>query len=551
MSDMLSGRAGVAASFARSDAARAEVLLQGLTVERDAPGALLVFISKAALTEQDCANDAEAAHARGTPIIAVLLDRLSIPGDLPESLAKALLGCTIVEAFDEPDEAKRGVILRALAALGIAGAAAGVAEAGSMSAAQTRLPQSSGAESSASAKALHIDPLAKSTANVVKASSRFSTKTIAFGGAAAATVLVVGAIVLMQKSDRAAAPARSVSGAASTASAAKDAKDTPPTPVAPTPAPTELASNARAILQETSYPAGKPIPVRVENMPGNDTDFIAIAEVGAPGSSHVRYEYLRGKKDAEVTLRAVMTPGDYEVRIFFGSGDGAEREKIRFSVPLTITPAAPITLQMDSQRVTEGQPLRIRYDGMPGNSKDWIASAKADADGGTYIKYVYTNGAASGVAELPPFVKAGQYEIRAYFDDLTSDRTVQARIPVEVIPAPPVTLSLDAATYAPGAPITVTFADMPGNRKDWLALARPDDSGYLSYEYLDARTSGTKTLRAPEEPGIYEIRGYFDDATGDKTVRAKVTFTVGDAAVTAPIPGPTPEQAPETPAATP
>jgi len=570
MSDTAPERVDAAVSYSRHDEALVEPILtalrgEGLSIwfDKDIPGgalweeiiarkyraagALLFFVSKASLASQRCSEEVSTARTLGKPIIPVLLERLKLPDDLPDRFVLTLQARNVVEAFNEPEEEKKRGILRALAALGIAGAAAGVAQADSMSATQTRLPQGSGAESSSGAKIAHIDPLAKSNAGVVKASSTISMKTVAFGGAAAATLLVVGAIILMQNTDRAAAPARSATGAPSTSSVAKDAKDEPASPVTPAaPAPTELASgDARAILQQTSYPAGKPIPLRVEGLPGNDNDLVAIAAVGSPAYAQVRYEYLRGKKSADVTLRAVMKPGDYEVRIFFGSDSGEGKDVIRFSAPLTITPAAPITLKMDSQRVTEGQPLRIRYDGMPGNDKDWIATAQADADGGTYIDYVYTKGAASGLAELPPFVKPGQYEIRAYFDDLTSDRTVQARIPVEVIPAPPVTLTLDAAAYAPGDTITLTFADMPGNKKDWVALARPGDNGYLTYEYLNARKSGTQTLRAPDEPGDYEIRGYFDDATGDKTIRATASFTVGEAVAPSPTAEPTPEPTPE------
>ncbi len=74
--------------------------------------------------------------------------------------------------------------------------------------------------------------------------------------------------------------------------------------------------------------------------------------------------------------------------------------------------------------------------------------------------------------------------------------------------------------------ITVTFDALPGNPKDWLAIGRSGDDGYLNYEYTDGMTSGTQLLRAPAEPGAYEVRAYFDDATGDRTVRATARFQV-------------------------
>lgn len=577
MSDKAPERVDAAVSYSRHDEAAVEPILallraDGISVwfDKDIPGgalweeiiarkyraagALLFFVSKHSLDSQRCSEEVSTARTLGKPIIPVLLERLKLPDDLPDRFVLTLQARNVVEAYGKPDEEKRRGILKALAAFGIAGTAAGVAtnvaEAGSMSARDTAVPQTGGAETSATAKAAYVDPLAKSNAGVVKASSSMSMKTVAFGGAGLATVLVVGAVILMQDRDRDAAPAVPATASQSTASVAKDAREAAAVPDEATPAPAEAAPGAaRAVLRQTSYPAGKPIPVRVEGMPGADNDMVSIALAGSSEDSDIRYEYMRGKKSADIVLRAIMKPGNYEVRLFFGSDLGSGRkDKIRFRAPLTITPAAPVTLKMESQRITEGAPLRITYDGMPGNKKDWIATARADGGDDNYISYKYTDGAASGVADMPPFVKPGQYEIRAYFDDLTSDKTVQARIPVEVIPAPPVQLSLDAASYLPGAQIAVTFADMPGNAKDWLALARRGDDGYLTYTYLGGKTSGIATIRAPDEAGAYEIRGYFDDTTGDKTVRAQASFTVGDAApvpTVEPTPEPQPEATPE------
>lgn len=542
MSNTTSERGNAAVCRSPEDAAVVEKILAGLRGEGLAirlsgdasAGALLVFVSKAALEADDCFDEVAAARARGVPVVPVLLERIELPGDLPARWVALLPAQGAVEAFDKPDEDKRRGILGALAAFGIAGAATEAAEAGTIGG-QTVAPQATQAASSSSGRVVQIDPLAKSNAAVVKASSSTSAKLIAYGGAAAATVLVVGAIVIFQgDKDRAAAPDRSMAESSTAASGAADRGAG--TPTEPRVTPEDIATGgARVRLAQESYPVGVPIPVRVEGMPGNDSDYVAIAEAGSPGSGEVTYEYLRGRKEAEIVLRPVMKAGKYEVRLFFGNDQERNKsDQIRFAVPLTITPAAPITLTPERTILPEGNAVRVAYDGLPGNDKDWIATAEAGSPDGNYIAYVYSGGAKSGTASLPPLTKPGKYEIRVYFDDMTSDRTVQARVPIEVTPAPPVNLQLDSLTYAPGATIIVTFNTMPGNQRDWLALGRAGDDGYLTYEYTDGKTSGTETFRAPDEPGKYEVRAYFDDATGDKTVRAVIPFEVG--AASAPTP---------------
>lgn len=511
----------------RVDAILAGLREAGLHLSEGAEGdALMVFLSRSALADQTCLDRTSTAHAAGLPVVPVLLEKMSIPADLPAGWAAVLPTDGYVEAFDEPEERKRRGILGALAALGFAGVTTEAADAASVGAGGVA-PQAARASSSSSARVVPKDPMAKTTASVVKTSTTTS-RLIAFGGAAAATVLVVGAVVIFQDDkNRAAAPDTVIADTTAATSSAASAQGAA-APAEPRPTPEDIATGgARVRLASDTYPAGYPIPVRVEGMPGHDNDYVAIAVAGSPGRGEVRYEYLRGRKDADIVLRPVMKPGNYEVRLFFGNDlDRNKSEEIRYTTPLTITPADPITLTPDALSLPEGRAIRVSYDGLPGNDKDWLATAVAGSPDGDYIAYAYTSGARAGIANLPPLMKAGKYEIRVYFDDLTSDRTVQARIPIEVTPAPPVNIQLDANTYAPGADIIVSFNSMPGNAKDWFALARAGEDGYLTYIYTGGNTTGTQTFRAPDEPGAYEIRAYFDDATGDKTVRATAAFRI-------------------------
>ncbi len=127
-------------------------------------------------------------------------------------------------------------------------------------------------------------------------------------------------------------------------------------------------------------------------MPGHSGDYVAITEVGASGAGEARTEYLQGKREGDFVLRPVMKPGAYEVRLYFGNdGETQRSDQVRFATPLTITPADPITLTPEATTLPEGRPIRIRFEGMPGNARDWFSTAHADSPDGDYIAFSYTS----------------------------------------------------------------------------------------------------------------------------------------------------------------
>ena len=54
---------------------------------------------------------------------------------------------------------------------------------------------------------------------------------------------------------------------------------------------------------------------------------------------------------------------------------------------------------------------------------------------------------------------------------------------------------------------------VPGNPKDWIGLyySSASDRDYLSWKYLDGKTSGTITFSAPKEEGEYNLRIFEND----------------------------------------
>lgn len=74
---------------------------------------------------------------------------------------------------------------------------------------------------------------------------------------------------------------------------------------------------------------------------------------------------------------------------------------------------------------------------------------------------------------------------------------------------PSVTISVDQSTYAVSKTITVTYAGLPGNADDWIAIAPAGspNTSYVGYVFTGGQTSGTATLTAPAA-GAYVARAF-------------------------------------------
>jgi hypothetical protein len=72
---------------------------------------------------------------------------------------------------------------------------------------------------------------------------------------------------------------------------------------------------------------GESVQVTMTNGPGNRTDWVALAAVGAPLTSYLDWQYLSGTRSAppeglssaELTFAMPQTPGEYEFRFFSNS----------------------------------------------------------------------------------------------------------------------------------------------------------------------------------------------------------------------------------------
>ena len=149
-----------------------------------------------------------------------------------------------------------------------------------------------------------------------------------------------------------------------------------------------------------------------------------------------------------------------------------------------------------------GAPVTATIANGPGNAGDWVALFATGAPASAYLEWQYLNGThtapAKGLSGAPLTftlpLTPGTYELR-FFQNNTY--TVLATSVAITVVGPSVTPS--ATTVAPGAPVTATIANGPGNAGDWVALfaTGAPATAYLQWQYLN----GTHTAPAAGLPG--------------------------------------------------
>lgn len=89
-----------------------------------------------------------------------------------------------------------------------------------------------------------------------------------------------------------------------------------------------------------------------------------------------------------------------------------------------------ITLSADN--FSPGESILIKVTNLPGNPQDWLTLVKVDAPASTYGEWSYTKGVTEGSWTFSAPKRAGDYEVRVFFDYPAGGKTIHARTPVKV-----------------------------------------------------------------------------------------------------------------------
>jgi hypothetical protein len=272
------------------------------------------------------------------------------------------------------------------------------------------------------------------------------------------------------------------------------------------------SSNITLTVNTTSVAPGATVTATVANGPGIRTDWIGLYPEGA--STYLDWKYLNGSQtapataltSATVTIAMPTTPGNYILRFYSASTLIASSATVTVTVSgSSITPNATL--------IAPGGTVSATVANGPGNRTDWVALYAGDAT--TYLEWKYLNG--SQVAPVTgltgatvPFTTSlapGTYTLRFF-----SGSTLLAASASITVGG--TTFTVSTTTVAPGASLTMTIANGPGNPRDWVGLYPTNGSTLLDWKYLNgSQTAPTQGLTAavvtflmPSTPGAYTLR---------------------------------------------
>ena len=262
----------------------------------------------------------------------------------------------------------------------------------------------------------------------------------------------------------------------------------------PMPAATEPASPEPAAAEsalELSGPAAVDIAARFEvswKGPGNAEDFISVAQPNQPAGASVSRTSVR--EGSPLKLWAPSDPGEYEIRYVVGRG-----ANVLAKTPLTVNAVAAAVEPPAAADVAAR--IEVNWQG-PAAEGDFISVALPKQPPGAAAARALVRDGNPAKLWLPG--DAGQYEIRYI---LGRGARLLAKAPITVNP---VTATVEPPASAKAGSELEIHWQGPGYPEDFISVARAGQPPNASVSAAKVRPGGTLKLRAPREPGAYEVR---------------------------------------------
>jgi hypothetical protein len=255
---------------------------------------------------------------------------------------------------------------------------------------------------------------------------------------------------------------------------------------------------------KSSYSFDDQIVVSWSNLPGNATDWVSIAPAGSSDTTATRWIYTNGQTSGSFAFESPSTGGSYVARTYINDSYNKVGESAPFGIGVEVT--------TNKASYTTTEPVTVNWQNFPTNASDWVAIAPAGSPLTTVTTWVYTNGVAMGSTVFGA-LPAGSYVARGFLDD--SYVLLDESPAFTVTGVGTVTVTTDAAMYASGQDITVSWSGLPGNANDWIALAPQGsaDTSVTLWVYTGGQVSGSTTFTGGlATAGSYVARAFEDDS---------------------------------------
>jgi hypothetical protein len=190
----------------------------------------------------------------------------------------------------------------------------------------------------------------------------------------------------------------------------------------------ELASARFWMIDATGAPqvataksrikAGDPVEIYWTSAPADERAWIGVFKADDPTLNHILARHSDATMDGGVTFKAEdfstgLQPGEYKIRLMREDRSG-ELASVQFTV---LDPSA-VPQVIVAGPVKSGDPIKVSWNGSPGNKRDWIGLYKAgESNTHQYIKWLYTDGAVDGDVSFSDSLPPGEYVARLLIDN--------------------------------------------------------------------------------------------------------------------------------------
>jgi len=199
------------------------------------------------------------------------------------------------------------------------------------------------------------------------------------------------------------------------------------------------------------------------------------------------------------------------------------------------------TLSLDKTTVAPGAEVVVSFTAGAGfKDNAWIGIIPSDVPHGDEstndehdLVYKYLENKTEGTFTFMVPGQVGSYDFRMHDTDQDGKEVVSASFTVKLFKEG-ATLKLDKETYSVGEEIRVTFtAPAEWGAGAWVGIIPSDvphgkedenDQHDIAYRYLEKKTEGLLTFKAPKEKGKYDIRMHDTDNNGNEIT--SVSFQV-------------------------
>ena len=243
----------------------------------------------------------------------------------------------------------------------------------------------------------------------------------------------------------------------------------PTVTASPPPAPT-------LSLSATTVPAGGQATVTLANGTGGASDWLALATVGAPDTSYLKWTNVGAGVRTRTWTVTLATPGSYEFRLFLNGG------YTRAATSPVVTVPSP-TLSVSATTIPVGGSVTVTLGGGTGGAADWLALAAVGAPNTSYVQWTYVGAGLTTRTWTVTLTTPASYEFRLFLNGSYTRAATSPAVTVSGGTSGSPTLTLSATTLSVGGQVTTTLANGTGERatgwpsRRWAHPTRPISSG--------------------------------------------------------------------------